>query len=155
MEGKPVSASFVIDQVIKVFPEDLNAHGTLFGGRIMHMIDVLAMTVAKRHSGKTCITSGVDSVRYINPAHRGDILICRASVNCTWQTSMEVGVKVIAEDFRSLEQKDILSAYFTFTAIDDENSPALVVPVIPETSEQIARYEAAEKRRKVRLAQMA
>jgi len=150
-EGKPVSASAVIDQVIEVFPNDLNPHGTLFGGRVMQIIDTLAAIVAKRHSGRVCVTLGIDSVRFLNPARRGDILVCMASVNRTWNTSMEVGVKVIAEDFRTLEQKDILSAYFTFVAVDDDHKPTEIVPVVPETPEQLNRYHQAEKRRKHRL----
>ncbi len=151
MEGKPVSASAIIDQVVEVFPNDLNAHGTLFGGKLMQVVDNLAAIVAKRHSGQVCVTLGIDSVRFLNPAMRGDILVCKASVNKTWRTSMEVGVKVVAEDFRTLEQKDILSAYFTFVAVDDEHKPVEVLPVIPETAEQHARYEQAEKRRLYRL----
>jgi acyl-CoA hydrolase len=64
---------------------------------------------------------------------------------------MEIGVKVIAEDFRTLEQKDILSAYFTFVAMDDELKPVEIIPVLPETTEQVARFKAAEKRRQYRL----
>ncbi len=151
MEGKPVSASFIVDQVVEVFPNDLNAHGTLFGGRVMQVVDSLAAIVAKRHSGKVCVTLGIDSVRFLNPAGRGDILVCMASVNRTWRTSMEVGVKVIAEDFRTLDQKGILSAYFTFVAVDDDHKPVEVIPVIPETEEQIKRFGAADIRRRHRL----
>jgi len=151
MEGKTVSTSAIIDQVVEVFPNDLNPHGTLFGGRLMQLVDNLAAIVAKRHSGKVCVTLGIDSVRFLNPARRGDILVCKASVNKTWRTSMEIGVKVIAEDFRTLEQKDILSAYFTFVAMDDELKPIEIIPVIPETLEQVQRFDAAEKRRIYRL----
>jgi acyl-CoA hydrolase len=107
MKGKAVSESAVIDQVIEVFPNDLNSHGTLFGGRLMQIVDMLAAIVAKRHCGKVCVTLGIDSVRFLSPAKRGDILICQASVNKTWGTSMEVGVKVFAQNFRTLEQKHI------------------------------------------------
>jgi acyl-CoA hydrolase len=150
MEGKPVSASAIIDQVIEVFPNDLNPHGTLFGGRVLQIADNLAAIVCKRHTNKVCVTLAIDSVRFINPARRGDILVCKCSVNRTWRTSMEVGVKVIAEDFRTLEQKDILTAYFTFVAIDDDHMPVEVIPVIPETPEQWRRHEEAEARRKAR-----
>ena len=153
MEEKPVSASAIIDQVIEVFPNDLNPHGTLFGGRVMQIVDSLASIVAKRHTGRVCVTLGIDSVRFLNPARRGDILVCMASVNKAWRTSMEVGVKVVAEDFRTLEQKEILSAYFTFVAVDDEHKPVQINPVIPETPEQIQRFEQAEQRRQYRLSQ--
>lgn len=151
MEGKSVASSMILDQVVEVFPNDLNPHGTLFGGRVMQIVDALAAIVAKRHSGRVCVTLGIDSVRFLNPARRGDILVCMASVNRSWNTSMEVGVKVIAEDFRTLDQKEILSAYFTFVAVDDESKPVEVVPVIPETDEQLRRYEQAETRRQHRL----
>ena len=150
-EGKPVSASAIIDQVVEVFPNDLNPHGTLFGGRVMQIVDSLAAIVAKRHSGRVCVTLGIDSVRFLNPARRGDILVCMASVNRAWRTSMEIGIKVLAEDFRTLEQKEILSAYFTFVAIDDDHKPVEVIPVIPETPEQITRFHQAEHRRQMRL----
>ena len=151
MEGKPVSSSAIIYQVVEVFPNDLNPHGTLFGGRVMQIVDSLAAIVAKRHSGTVCVTLGIDSVRFLNPARRGDILVCMASVNRSWRTSMEIGVNVVAEDFRTLDQKDILSAYFTFVAVDDNHKPVEVIPVIPETPEQIKRYNQAERRRQFRL----
>lgn len=151
MEGKSVSVSAIIDQVVEVFPNDLNPHGTLFGGRALQIADNLAAIVSKRHSGLVCVTLAIDSVRFINPARRGDILICRSSVNRAWKTSLEVGVKILSEDFRTLEQKDILTAYFTFVAIDDDHHPIPVLPVIPETEDQIRRYEAAEMRRRLRL----
>ncbi len=151
MHGKSVSESAIIDQVVEVFPNDLNPHGTLFGGRVMQIVDSLAAIVAKRHSGLVCVTLGIDSVRFLSPARRGDILVCKASVNRTWRTSMEVGVKVIAEDFRTLEHKNIFSAYFTFVAIGDDEKPIEVIPVVPETPEQMLRYKQAEMRRQARL----
>jgi acyl-CoA hydrolase len=113
VRGKPVSESAIIDQVVEVFPDDLNSHGTLFGGRVLYLMDTLASIVAKRHSGNVCVTLGLDSVHFLNPARRGDILVFMASVNRTWTTSMEVGVRVEAEDFRTLEHKHIISAYFS------------------------------------------
>jgi acyl-CoA hydrolase len=151
MEGKSPSASAIVDQVVEVFPNDLNAHGTLFGGRVMQIVDSLAAIVAKRHSGRVCVTLGIDSVRFLNPARRGDILVCMASINRAWRTSMEVGVKVLAEDFRTLQQREILSAYFTFVAVDDDHKPIEVIPVVPETPEQIQRYNQAGLRRERRL----
>jgi acyl-CoA hydrolase len=151
VKGKTVSSSSVIDQVIEVFPNDLNPHGTLFGGRLMQIVDTLAAIVAKRHCGKVCVTLGIDSVRFLSPARRGDILVCKASVNKTWRTSMEVGVKVLAEDFRTLDQKHILSAYFTFVAMGDDDKPVEIMAVLPETVDEVRRYKDAEERRKFRL----
>ncbi len=133
MKGKTVAHSAIHDTVVEVFPNDLNAHGTLFGGRVMEIVDTLAAISAKRHSNCVCVTLGIDSVRFLNPAKRGDILVCRASVNRAWNTSMEVGVQVVAEDFKTLQRKKIFSAYFTFVAVDDDHKPVKVSPVIPET----------------------
>ena len=82
-KGKSVSASLIIDQVVEVFPNDLNAHGTLFGGRVMQLIDSLAAIVAKRHSGVVCVTLGIDSVRFLSPARHGDILVCMGAGDIT------------------------------------------------------------------------
>ena len=153
IETKSVAASAIRDQVIEVFPNDLNAHGTLYGGRVIEIIDTLASIVAKRHANRVCVTLGIDSVRFLNPAKRGDILVCMASVNKAWKTSMEIGVKVVAEDFRTLEQKDILTAYFTFVAVDDNHNPVVIPQLLAETKEEMRRFKQAELRRKLRLQQ--
>jgi len=100
LPGRPVCESAINDQTAIVFPNDINVIGTLYGGRAMEMADEVAAIVAKRHSGRTCVTLGIDSVRFLAPARRGDILIFKAAVNRVWRTSMEVGLKIFAEDFR-------------------------------------------------------
>lgn len=116
----------------------------------MYLMDTLAAIVAKRHCGQVSVTLGIDSVHFLNPARRGDILVFMASVNRTWRTSMEIGVRVEAEDFRTLQHKHIISAYFTFVAVDDDHKPVEIIPVIPETPIQIKRHEEAEERRRRR-----
>jgi acyl-CoA hydrolase len=148
---KPVSDSAIHDQTAVVFPNDLNAYGTLFGGRVLDLCDRVSGVVAKRHSGAVCVTLGIDSVRFLAPAKHGDILVFKSAVNRVWKTSMEIGVKVFKEDFRTLQRVHILSAYFTFVALDDHLKPIQAPLVIPETSEDKRRYEAAEKRRQQRL----
>src|SRR5579883_2192057 len=123
MEGKRVSESALEDQTAVVFPNDLNAYGTLFGGRILEICDRVAGVVAKRHSGKVSVTLAVDSVRFLIPAKHGDILVIKAAVNSAWRTSMEIGIKVFKEDFRTGERIHIVSAYFTFVALDDQLKP--------------------------------
>lgn len=137
MEGRTVSASAIIDQMIEIDFIDLDSEG-----RIVQIANKLALQVAESHTGYPCQALGIDSLRFINPVARGDILTCRASVNRTWPASLEVGIIVLAEDFRTLEQKEILSAYFSFTAADGFEIP----PIIPETDEQIRRYNDAEAR---------
>lgn len=152
LPGKRVSESEINDQTAIVFPNDLNSLGTLFGGRVIEMGDRVAAVVAKRHAGLSCVTLGIDSVRFLGPAGHGDILVFKAAVNRTWRTSMEVGLKVFADDRISLQRKHIVSAYFTFVAVDEHMKPVEVPPVIPETEQQHRRHAQAQQRRAARLA---
>lgn len=151
LKPKPVSSSAINDQTAVVFPNDLNANGTLFGGRVLEIADRVCGVVAKRHTGRVCVTLAIDSVKFLAPAKRGDILVFKASLNRAWHTSMEIGLKVFAEDYRTLERVHILSAYFTFVALDDSLKPTPIPQVIPKTAEEKRRYEEAEERRKLRL----
>lgn len=151
MDSKTVSESAVHDQTSVVFPNDLNTYGTLFGGRVLELADWLCGVVAKRHSGKVCVTLGLDSVRFLSPAKSGDTLVFQASVNRAWKTSMEIGVRVLTEDYKTLRRRHIFSAYFTFVALDDNLKPSKVPEVIPETEDERRRYKQAEKRRVNRL----
>jgi acyl-CoA hydrolase len=149
---KRVSESAIREQTAIVFPNDLNTVGTLFGGRVLEQADLVAAVVSHRHAGRVCVTLGVDSVRFLAPARHGDILIFQASVNRVWTTSMEVGVKVLVEDFKTLERRHIFSAYFTFVAVDEKLRPIEIGSVVPETEDEQRRYRQAEQRRQARLA---
>jgi|SRR5882672_7557409 acyl-CoA hydrolase len=153
MQGKSVAESAIHDQTSVVFPNDLNAYGTLFGGRVLDLCDRVAGVVAKRHSNRMCVTLGIDSVRFLAPAKHGDILVFKAALNRVWKTSMEIGLKVFKEDFRTLERVHILSAYFTFVALDEQMKPIEIPPVIPLSADEKRRYKEAEERRLVRLHQ--
>src|SRR5262249_6972306 len=106
--------------------------------------------VAERHSEKTCVTVSVDSMHFLAPARRGDILVFRAAINRAWRTSMEIGVRVMAEHYKTGERKHILSAYFTFVAVDEYCQPVEVHPVLAETPIEKRRYEEADRRREHR-----
>src|SRR3954470_858146 len=133
LAAKPVCESAINDQSAIVFPNDINVIGTLYGGRAMEMADEVAAIVAKRHSGRTCVTLGIDSVRFLAPARHGDILIFKAAVNRVWRTSMEVGMKILADDYKTMHRKHIVSAYFTFVAVDESLKPVEIAAVIAET----------------------
>jgi acyl-CoA hydrolase len=150
LEAKKVSESVVHDHTYKVFPNDLNSYRTVFGGLVMAILDRIALVVAERHSGRTCVTASVDSVHFLAPAKEGDVLLFRASLNRSWTSSMEVGVKVLAESSKTRELKHIVSAYFTFVAIGEDLRPVEVPRVIPETPLEKRRYEEAEFRRERR-----
>ena len=149
---KRVSESAIHDQTAIVFPNDLNPLGTLFGGRVLEEADLVSAVVAQRHAGRPCITLGIDSVRFLAPARHGDVLVFQASVNRVWKTSMEVGVKVWAEDIRTLARRHIFSAFFTLVGVDEQFTPVELPQVMPESDDERRRYEAAGRRREARLA---
>lgn len=151
MTGKPSSASCISNQVYKIFPNDLNAKRSVFGGLIMSMADRLAVVVAERHSGQVCVTASVDSWHFVAPAKENDTLLFSAAVNKAWGSSMEIGVRVDAENSYEGSKRHIVSAYFTFVALDDTGKPAAVPALQPQTEKEQQRYEAAEVRRQARL----
>ncbi|MFV1873052.1 MAG: acyl-CoA thioesterase [Oleiphilus sp.] len=148
---KNISSSEINGHIYKVFPNDLNAHGTAFGGMIMAKCDRLSLVVAERHSGHVCVTASVDSIHFMAPAKENDTLIFKVSINRAWNSSMEIGVKVEAENSYTGTSKHILSAYFTFVALDENNKVTRVPPVLLETSTHERRYQQANVRRAARL----
>jgi hypothetical protein len=148
---KSPSASAVSQNIYKVFPNDLNSSYSIFGGIVMSICDRTALVVAERHSAQVCVTASVDSMHFVAPAKLGDTLMFSASINRAWSSSMEIGVKVLAENSFTGENRHIVSAYFSFVALDKNNEPTSVPEVLPETPDQQRRYAAAQVRRDARL----
>ena len=146
------SESGVDAHIYKVFPNDMNAKATVFGGMIMATVDRICLVVAERHSGRVCVTASVDDVHFMAPARTGDTLIFSAACNRAWDSSMEIGCRVIAEDSYRRESRHVVSAYSTFVALDADGHPATVPPLAPETEAERARHAEAGLRRETRLA---
>lgn len=149
-EGKYVADSAIEDYTYRIFPNDLNSNGSIFGGLIMSMLDRLALVVSERHSGSTCVTASVDALHFLAPAGIEEHLIFKAAVNRVWTTSMEIGLKVIAEHPKTKQRRHIVSAYFTFVALDELQKPKPIVPIIPKTDLEKRRFKEADLRRRHR-----
>lgn len=137
-----------------VLPNDANPLNALLGGRLMHWIDMAAAMAAHRHSRQYVVTAAIDHLDFLVPARVGDIVILRSSVNRVYHTSMEVGVKVWVENYHTDRNQHVSSAYLTFVAVDTNGRRLPVAPVIPETPEEIRRYEDALRRRELRRAEI-
>lgn len=149
-EKKAVSSSQVVMTQL-VLPTHTNALDTVFGGTVMSWIDIAAAIAAQRHSGMDVVTASIDQLNFIAPIRKGWVVNLKASVNFTSRTSMEVGVRVDAENPKTSEMFHTASAYLTFVALGSDGRPSLIPGLLLETDIQIRRFAAAEKRRQQRL----
>jgi acyl-CoA hydrolase len=129
-----------------IMPHQANPYGTAFGGVIVAWIDMVAAMTAQRHCGKEVVTAGIDSLVFKEPIRIGDHVVLKASVNYVSRSSMEVGVQVTREDPYSGQQVTATTAYLTFVALDENKRPTPIPPIVPETQEEIRRYENAKLR---------
>ena len=134
-----------------MLPQHSNNLGLVFGGVILAMMDTASAVCAIRHARSTCVTASVDRVDFREPIHLGDLVIMKCSVNYVGRTSMEVGVRVEAEDLQTGNRRHTNSCYLTFVAIDRNGKPIEVPRLVQETEDEVRRYEAAKARRKRRL----
>lgn len=134
-----------------MLPQHSNNLGLVFGGVILAMMDMAAAVSAIRHARSICVTASVDRVDFREPVHLGDLVIMKCSVNYVGRTSMEVGVRVESEDLLTGTRRHTNSCYLTFVAIDRNGKPVEVPRLIPESEDEIRRYEAAKERRRRRL----
>ncbi len=150
MKPIPVSQSFVI-MTEMVLPQHTNALDSVFGGVIMSWIDIAAAISAQRFSGMPVVTASIDALSFVAPVYKGWVVNLLASVNYSSRTSMEVGVRIDAENPINKQVFHTASAYLTFVALGADGKPAAVPPVHAETPEQIRRFREAEIRRQRRL----
>jgi acyl-CoA hydrolase len=121
----------------------------------MYLCDEVAGIAAVRHSGCRVVTAAVDRMTFLHPVYVGNLVTVKATVNAAWRSSMEVGVRVEAEDIRSGEVTHTSTAYLTMVALDDEGAPTAVPAVAPETGDEQRRAREAQVRRDNRLAERA
>lgn len=150
MKPRPVQLSQVI-MTEMVLPSHTNALGTIFGGTVMSWIDIAAAICAQRHSRKTVVTAHLDDLEFVAPVYKGWVVNLKASINFTGRTSMEVGVRVDAENPMTNETFHTATAYLTFVALDKDGRPTSVPPIDPQTDDEIRRNKAGLARRDHRL----
>jgi acyl-CoA hydrolase len=136
-----------------MMPQHANNMGYVFGGVILSMMDKCGAIAAFRHSRAGVTTASIARVDFREPIHLGDLVIMKASVNYVGRSSMEVGVRVEAEDLLTGRHRHTNSCYLTFVAIDRNGRPIEVAGLQPETEDEQRRYLAAETRRRARLAE--
>lgn len=154
MQGKTPSQT-ALHMAIQMLPQDANPMGNVHGGVIMRHIDEAGGVTATRHARRPAVTASLDRLDFHNPVFVGNLLILRASVNMVGRTSMELGVRVEAEDLRTGQVRHTASAYLTFVALDENGRPTPVPPLILETDEDRRRHQEALDRRQMRLAEKA
>jgi acyl-CoA hydrolase len=150
MQPKPVSASSAI-LVRWMGITDANIAGLVHGGTVMKLCDEAAGIAATKHARLRVVTAGMDRLTFLHPVRVGELLSCKAQVNAVWRTSMEVGVRVEAENPRTGEVRHTSTAYLTMVALDDEGHPRPVPSLLAESDTEHRRMREAELRRQNRL----
>jgi uncharacterized protein (TIGR00369 family) len=151
--GRPTSAARSrLSRIMTVL--DTNLLGTVHGGVVMKLVDDVAGVVAQRHSGGAAVTASMDEMDFVSPVRVGDLVHAEAQVNWTGRTSMEVGVRVLAEPWNEagVEPVRVATSYLVFVGVDGDGQPRAVPPVLLESDEDRRRFAEAEIRRTHRLA---
>jgi len=147
---KPVSESQII-MTEMVLPSDTNALGTIFGGKVVSLVDIAAAMAAGKHARSVVVTASIDALHFVSPVKLGEYVHIKASVNYAGRTSMEVGVRVDKENPLTGEMKHTATAYLTFVALDGDGKPRIVPPLLVVTPEEKRRFQEAQKRREARI----
>jgi len=134
-----------------VLPNDANPLGFILGGTVMHLIDICGAIACHRHTRSLLVTAAVDGLQFLHPIKVGDLIILRARVTATFQTSLEVMVEVQSEEIQTGARQMTSVAYLTFVTIDRDGKRIPVPPLRLDTAEERQRAGEAEVRRKARL----
>jgi acyl-CoA hydrolase len=152
MEPRPASASQSL--LVKWMGiTDANSAGFVHGGTVMKLCDEAAGLAAIKHCGRRAVTAAVDRMTFLDPVYVGELLTCSACVNAVWRTSMEVGVRVEAENPVTGDRRHTSTAYVTMVALDDDGHPTPAPPLSAESEAEKRRQREADLRRRNRLAE--
>jgi acyl-CoA hydrolase len=139
-----------LSMTVLMTPDMANFSGNVHGGAILKLLDQVAYACASRYAGRYVVTVSVDQVMFLQPIHVGELVTFLASINHTGTSSMEVGVKVVAENIRGRSVRHVNSCFFTMVAVDDDRKPAPVPALVPTTDDEKRRFEQSIMRKKVR-----
>ena len=139
-----------LSMTVLMTPDTANFSGNVHGGNILKLLDQVAYACASRYAGRYVVTLSVDQVMFRQPIHVGELVTFLSSVNHTGSSSMEVGIKVIAENIQDRVVRHVNSCFFTMVAMDDERKPAPVPPLEPATPDEKRRHSAAIMRKEMR-----
>ena len=148
--AKPVSVSKTILSM-QMMPVDANPMGNVHGGTILKLVDTAAAVAALRHARTNVVSASIDRMDFYHPVYVGNLLILKASVNYAGRTSMEVGVRIEAEDLKTGKVTHTGSSYITYVALDEKGKPTPVPQAVPETPEEKRRWREGKARREQRL----
>ena len=154
LKGKKSSESEMVTARM-MMPSDANVLGNVFGGAIMRYMDEAAAIVAWRHAGRNVVTASIDRMNFFAPVYVGNLLILKAAVNYVGTTSMEIGVRIEAQDPSTRKGVHAGSCYLTYVALDEKGKPIPIPPLILTTRTERRRFKEAAARRKIREAENA
>jgi acyl-CoA hydrolase len=139
-----------LTMTVLMTPDTANFSGNVHGGNILKLLDQVAYACASRYAGRYVVTLSVDRVIFRQPIHVGELVTFLACVNHTGTSSMEVGIKVVAENIRTQVTRHVNSCYFTMVAVGDDHKPVAVPPLRPFTPDERRRHAAAVARKRSR-----
>ncbi len=138
-----------LSMTVLMTPDMANFAGNVHGGTLLKFLDQVAYACASRYAARYVVTVSVDQVMFRQPVHVGELVSFLASVNYTGKSSMEIGIKVIAENIRSQQKRHVNSCFFTMVAVDDDRRPVAVPPLQPRNEREKRRYEQALLRKQL------
>lgn len=142
--------SHQLSMTVLMSPDMANFSGNVHGGAVLKQLDQVAYACASRYAGRYVVTLSVDQVMFLQPIHVGELVTFLASVNHTGKSSMEIGIKVVAEDIRTQVVRHVYSCFFTMVAVDENKQPAAVPTLVPSNDEEKRRWQAALIRKDLR-----